>query len=71
MYNSLMLCYARRHEPQKAEEILREMKSLGMKPDVVNIFRLYNIFRSAIPPSLTVIKIPRILLSAGSYMKML
>lgn len=35
MYNSLIMCYTRRHEPDMAYKILLEMKENGFKPDIV------------------------------------
>jgi pentatricopeptide repeat protein len=35
MYNSLIMCYTRRHEPDMAVKILREMREEGFEPDIV------------------------------------
>ena len=47
MYNSLMLCYTRRYEPQKALKIFQDMQDSGMKPDVVCYTTLINAFKNS------------------------
>lgn len=47
MYNSLILCYTRRHEPDMALKILREMKEEGLQPDIVCYTTVINAFKNA------------------------
>jgi len=47
MYNSLILCYTRRHEPEEAMKILREMKNEGLQPDIVCYTTVINAFKNA------------------------
>lgn len=46
MYNSLMLCYTRRHEPEMALKILDEMIKEGIKPDIVCYTTVINAFKN-------------------------
>lgn len=46
MYNSLIMCYTRRHDPDMALKILREMKDEGFKPDIVNYTTVINAYKN-------------------------
>jgi len=47
MYNSLIMCYTRRHEPDMAYKILLEMKENGFKPDIVCYTTVINAYKNA------------------------
>ena len=58
MYNSLMLCYTRRHEPEMAHAILRELKEKGMQPDQVIYTTVINAYKNA--KNIDKVQVPRI-----------